>query len=80
MSRIRSGGWVLGTRSTDSDNSNVPQRNGTPGPPQQQQQSSQSPPVELPTSPQATQGGYPAARTFSWATSGDGTNRSSRPS
>ncbi|KAI7789004.1 hypothetical protein LA080_005108 [Diaporthe eres] len=58
--------------------SNVPQRHGTPGP-QQQQQNPQTPLVELPTSPSATQG-YAATRTFSWATGGEGTNRSSRPS
>lgn len=78
MSCNQSCGWVLGTRLTDSHDSNVPQRNGTPGPPQHQQ-NSHSPPVELPTSPGVTQG-YPAVRTFSWATGGEPPNRSSRPS
>ncbi|POS81066.1 hypothetical protein DHEL01_v200533 [Diaporthe helianthi] len=51
---------------------NMPQRPGTPGPPQQTQQ---SPPVELAAA--SPMQGYAESRTFSWATGGEGRHRSS---
>jgi hypothetical protein len=75
VSCTRSRGRMLRTESTDSLDSSVPQRHGTPGPPQQQ--NPQAPPVELAAA--SPMQGHPAVRTFSWATGGDGTDRSSNP-